>query len=218
MSLRFGDCLFDPEARELRRNGEPVPLTRKAYELLRVLIEKRPAAVSKAQINEALWPSTFVSEVNLSTLVFEVRQALGDDSRRPKYVRTVRGFGYSFSASAEQDEAERPNRPVSRCRLIWGDREIALRQGENVLGRTPEAVAWIDHASVSRRHARVVVEGARAWLEDLGSKNGTFVGRRRIDTAVLLENGCEIRLGSVPMTFRVFTALGTTRTGATRPE
>jgi DNA-binding winged helix-turn-helix (wHTH) protein len=215
MSLRFGDCVLDPDTRELRRNGAPVPLTLKAYELLQLLIGKRPAAVSKAQIHETLWPSTFVSGVNLSTLIFEVRQAMGDDSRRPRYVRTVRGFGYAFCAAAEEEGrmgTEGAIRRPSSCRLIWGDHEIALLQGENVLGRTPDAVAWIDHASVSRRHARVVIEGEQARLEDLGSKNGTFVGKKRIDGVVSLENGSEIRLGTVPMTFRVYTTRGTTRT------
>jgi DNA-binding winged helix-turn-helix (wHTH) protein len=216
--LRFGECVLDARTRELWRGDEPAHLTPKAYELLQLLLAKRPAAVSKGEIHEALWPSTFVAEVNLSTLMVEIRHAIGDSPRRPKYVRTIRGFGYAFCAAAVTEGAVELSRRPSSCRLIWGEREIALAEGENILGRVPEAVAWIDHASVSRRHARVVVEHGAARLEDLGSKNGTYVGKRRISGSVALENGSEIRLGTVPMRFRVVTERGTTRTAPPEPE
>jgi len=216
--LRFGDCVLDGRTRELWRGSEPVHLTAKAYELLRLLLAKRPAAVSKAEIYEALWPSTFVAEVNLSTLMVEIRHAVGDSPRRPRYVRTIRGFGYAFCASAVDVTAVEESGRASSCRLIWGECEIALAEGENILGRVPEAVAWIDNSSVSRRHARVVVENDAATLEDLGSKNGTFVGTRRISGRVALENGCEIRVGTVPMRFRIVTRRGTTRTAPPEPE
>ena len=215
--LRFGDCVLDERTRELWRGSEPVHLTAKAYELLRLLIAKRPAAVSKAEIYEALWPSTFVAEVNLSTLMVEVRHAIGDSPRRPRYVRTIHGFGYAFCAVAVGEAAVEASGRASTCRLIWGEREIALAEGENILGRVPGAVAWIDNSSVSRRHARVVVENGAATLEDLGSKNGTYVGTRRIHGRVALESGCEIRLGTVPMTFRIVTQHGTTRTTPLEP-
>ena len=64
--------------------------------------------------------------------------------------------------------------------MIWADREIALRTGENIIGRDEESVLWIDHALVSRRHARILIGESEALLEDLGSKNGTFLRGERI--------------------------------------
>src|SRR5215471_13350148 len=91
-----------------------------------------------------------------------------------------------------------------------GEREIVLSDGENVLGRDPEAVVWIDRDSVSRRHARIVVSGDSATLEDLGSKNGTYIAGGRIAKPVSISNGQEIRIGSASLVFRVFRASGTT--------
>ena len=145
MTTGFGEYTLDEARRELLRGGAAVHLTPKAYELLRLLLERRPAAVSKAEIHDRIWPGTFVSDVNLATLVFEIRTAIGDDTQAPRYIRTVRGFGYAFC----EDVAAQPGAAASpravHGRLIWGAREIALYEGENVLGRTPEAVAWVDH-------------------------------------------------------------------------
>ena len=79
MTTRFGEHALDESRRELLCRGEAVHLTPKAYELLRLLLERRPAAVSKAEIHDRIWPGTFVSDVNLATLVFEIRTAIGDD-------------------------------------------------------------------------------------------------------------------------------------------
>jgi len=76
----FGEYALDDSRRELLHRGAPVHLTPKAYALLQLLLERRPAAVSKAEIHDRIWPGTFVSEVNLATLVFEIRAAVGDAS------------------------------------------------------------------------------------------------------------------------------------------
>lgn len=205
MTTWFGEYALDEARRELLHRGAPVHLTPKAYELLRLLLERRPAAVSKAEIHDRIWPGTFVSDVNLATLVFEIRTAVGDDPQAPRYIRTVRGFGYAICDGV----AEAPAAPVAlqqgpHSRLIWGEREIALREGENILGRTPEAALWIDHGSVSRRHARLVLRGVEATLEDLGSRHGTFVEGVRIKAPTPLRDHSRIGLGSVSMVFRVF--------------
>ena len=140
----------------------------------------------------------------------------GTEGREPLFIRNVRGFGYAFCGAVEEEAAKRVTDGSTACRLEWGKREIALREGENVLGRTQDAVAWLDSASVSRRHARIVVSGGSATIEDLGSKNGTCVSGRRIDGPTPLEGGDQIELGSVLMTFRVFRAAGSTETKRSR--
>jgi len=100
MSFWFGDFELDQERRQLLRAGDPVPLEPKAYELLSLLLERRPRALSRAQIRDAIWPSTFVSESTLAVVVNGIRAALADDARQPRFVRTVHGFGYAFCGEA----------------------------------------------------------------------------------------------------------------------
>jgi DNA-binding winged helix-turn-helix (wHTH) protein len=213
MNVRFGVFVLDRGRRELRRGEDAVALTPKAFQLLDLLLEKRPSAVAKGEVYERLWPSTFVSEVNLSRLVCEVRSALGDDSRRPRWIRTLRGFGYAFAGAAEDEPIPGPRGGESGwCRVILKDRELVLSEGPNVLGRSHRAAVFLDSTSVSRGHARIVVAGRQATLEDLGSKNGTFWRGSRIAAAVRLSDGDAIRVGSVPMTFRIVPPEGSTDT------
>jgi Tol biopolymer transport system component/DNA-binding winged helix-turn-helix (wHTH) protein len=100
--IRFGPFTLDLESRQLTSGGEDVHLEPKAFELLSALVLARPKALSKADLQERLWPGTFVAEANLSNLVAEIRAALGDPARAPKYVRTAHGFGYAFCGDAEQ--------------------------------------------------------------------------------------------------------------------
>src|SRR3954467_6918119 len=87
--IQFGRFTLDLQTRQLSNAGRVVHLEPKAFDLLSTLVLERPKAVSKADLQERLWPGTFVSEANLSNLVAEVRAALGDPARTPKFVRTV---------------------------------------------------------------------------------------------------------------------------------
>ncbi len=205
MTTAFGEYRLDEARRELLRDGVAVHLTPKAYELLRLLLERRPAALSKAEIHDRIWPGTFVSDVNLATLVFEIRSAIGDDPHAPRFIRTVRGFGYAFCDGPCPPPPAGPAAGVgSHFRLIWGEREIALREGENLLGRTPEAALWVDHGSISRRHALLTIRDGQAVLEDLGSRHGTRVDGEPLLGPVALADGARIELGRVSMVLRVF--------------
>jgi DNA-binding winged helix-turn-helix (wHTH) protein len=206
MRVRFGGFVLDHEARQLEQGGHPVHLTPKALELLELLVERRPNAVSKAEIHDRLWPDTFVADVNLPVLVHELREALEDDPHDPRFLRTVTRFGYSFCGSArpEPDAPEWAQTSPFEYRLIWGVREIALQPGDNLLGRTHDATIWVDHGSVSRRHALLRVSEEGATLEDCGSKNGTFIGGDRVAECVPLRDGDRILLGSALLVFRCF--------------
>ena len=222
VSITFGEFELDSAARLLLKGGEPVHLGPKAFDLLDLLLRHRPQAVSKAQIRDRIWPQTFVSESNLTTLVAELRTALDDPPRRPHLVRTVYGFGYAFCGEASEATSSkarlRTPRPSAgmRFRLYVEDREITLHEGENVLGRADDAVVWIDSAQASRRHARIIVSAGEAVLEDLGSKNGTYLRSQRMRSSLALADGDEIRIGRVLMTFRIFRGLKSTETEAAR--
>ena len=204
MPIVFGDFVFDRGTRQLLRGGNEVHLGPKAFDLLDLLLRRRPEALSKAQVRDQLWPRTFVSDSNLTSIVTELRNALGDDARRPRFVRTVYGFGYAFCGAARQTPDAPGNEPpqAGRPRLVCQGREVALRDGENLLGRADEAVVRVDSPTVSRRHARILVGDGRATLEDLGSRNGTFLRDAKIRGVSELVDGDAIRIGRVRMVFK----------------
>lgn len=102
MRLRFGDCVLDTDRRALVRAGQVVHLTPKAFQLLTVLTDARPRAISKDDLQETLWPDTFVSEANLAGLINEVRTAIGDSARSARYIKTLHGFGDSFGGALQE--------------------------------------------------------------------------------------------------------------------
>jgi len=215
MRVRFGECTLDTLSRELLREGTPVHLTGKAFRVLEVLIENRPNAVSKDKLQDQVWPDVFVSEANLTSLVTELRSGLGDDARRPTFIRTIYGFGYAFCCDVVETAsipAASKRSGVSRYRLLWGRREIVLTEGENILGRGAESVERLDRDTVSRRHARVVIAGGTVTIEDLGSKNGTYLHGQPVEAASPLADGDQIWLGSVPLTLRLLAEPDSTAT------
>jgi DNA-binding winged helix-turn-helix (wHTH) protein len=212
--LRFSGCVFDSDTREVRRGASPVELSPKAFELLELLIESRPRVLPKQEIHERLWPGVFVSDASLSNVVAELRAALRDDAHQPNIVRTVHRFGYGFVAEPEPES--RPEvrlMPPVLHKLLWEAREIELSPGETFFGRD-RSVVWIDDPSVSRRHARISVDGELATIRDLGSKNGTLVNGDAVAGDRPLADGDEIRIGRARMTFHVLTRTGSTQTAS----
>jgi len=213
VKIRFGPFTLDLDTRQLTKGRREIHLAPKAFELLGTLVQHRPKVLSKVVLLKRLWPKTFVAEANLSNLVAEIREALGDRARAPLFVRTAHGFGYAFCGEATTlPSATGPDRPS--CWLEWGTRRFPLSAGEHVVGRDPDVDVRLDASTVSRRHARVLVTAAGTLLEDLGSKNGTFLGSERITSPVQLTDGDSIRIGSVLVTFHVRAGLGSTETEA----
>jgi len=202
VKVRFGDVVFDDESRQLWRNGTPVHLSLKAFELLSLLVHIRPAAVSKSDIQEHLWPSTFVTEGNIASLIAKIREAIGDTGHAAHIIRTVHGFGYAFGADVSGDTTAVRAHGV-HCMLVGETGEYPLRDGANLIGRDEQAAVRLDFTTVSRHHARLLVTEDGAWLEDLHSKNGTFVRDVKVCAAVMLSDGDRIRVGSsVLLTFK----------------
>jgi DNA-binding winged helix-turn-helix (wHTH) protein len=200
MRVGFGELIFDSDTKELLRNGVPVTLSPKAFQLLEILIESRPKALSKSELHDRLWPHTFVVEANLSNLIGEVRRALDDDPKEPQFIRTIHRFGYAFRVDTKDLV-----RDVSRivCRVVWAGGSAMLDDGEHIIGRESDAAIFLDSPSVSRRHARIRVANGQATFEDLGSKNGSSLAGRRIQGPVPLADGDVITTGVVELTFRM---------------
>jgi DNA-binding winged helix-turn-helix (wHTH) protein len=219
MAVRFGPFVLDSDTRRLRREGRDVHLTPKALDLLELLVRSRPRAVSKTATKRALWPDAHVGAGSLTVLAAELRTALGDDARRPTWIRTVFGFGYAFAGEATDEPLDRPGPALLASepspRVVWGRRTLPLAEGENVLGRDADVGVRIDAGGISRRHALIRVRGGEATIEDLGSKNGTHLRGGRLVVPVTLEDGDVFVLGDVALVYRSSPVSGAT---ATVPE
>jgi len=211
--VSFGDFVLDLDSRELRRGGRAVALAPKAYRLLEILVRNRPKALSKIALQEHLWPNTFVVEKNLVNLVAEIRRSLGDDQTHPRFLRTIHRFGYAFQVPPGDTSADgTSHKAAARFRLSWSDGRARLGEGEHVVGRDPDLELFLDSPGISRRHALIRIAGDEATVEDLGSKNGTFVADRRLDSPARLVDGDRIRIGSVQLTLNAIRKSASTRT------
>ena len=101
----FGPFRLDPLKRRLSRDGEPVRLTPKAFDLLLVLVEARGRTVEKDELFEKVWAGTVVEENNLNQNITALRKSLGDSRQESQYIATIPGLGYRFVADVKTVEA-----------------------------------------------------------------------------------------------------------------
>ena len=193
MTVQFGGFLFDEARRQLLHGSEPLHLEPKAFDLLALLLSRRPNAVSKAEIPAVIWPDAHVSESSLPGLVGDLREALGDDPKDPRFIRTVLRYGYAFSGDVEASGTA-PSQ-ASRWRAEWAANAVALPDGEHLIGRGEDCRIRSDSTRVSRHHALVRVTSERLVVEDLGSRNGTWLHGRRIEGTAELAAGDTVRVG-----------------------
>ncbi len=208
--FRFDEFELDVAAYALRRAGQRIKLEKIPMEVLVLLVRNAGILVNRTEIHAALWGSdVFVDEgAAINTAVRKIRRALGDDVEHPRFIETVVGKGYRFIAPLETDGSgmERVNHRLPNYVMTRGKRQFVLDSGQNLLGRDPDAAVYIDHPSVSRRHARVSIDSARAVVEDLKSRNGTFLDGRRVEIPTEIQNGAIIGLGPITLTFVVLPA------------
>lgn len=220
-AFRFAEFELDVAAYALRHRDESVKLERIPMEVLILLVERAGTLVERSEIQTQLWGrETFVEhDAAINTAIRKIRHALGDDAARPRFVETVVGKGYKFIAPlesvtalmqtgepaargrAEQSARERPLFP--RYSVTVGKQEFLLNSAETLLGREPSAGVYVDHPSVSRRHARISIESQGAMLQDLRSRNGTFLNGRRIDAPAKIRHNDVIGLGPITLVFHV---------------
>ncbi len=212
-SFTVGDWLVEPTLGTISRTGSRIRLEPKVMEVLLCLSMRAGALVSKRELTDCVWQVEFISDNRLTRAIADLRQALGDDAAMPRYVETIPTRGYRLAAEVTGLPVEDPAREdVSRFKLEAADRSYSLKEGESVIGRGTEAEIRIDSEWASRRHAQVVVSGQDVTIEDLGSKNGTFVRGVRVEGVVELRDGDEIGIGRGVTVLRLVTVLGTTRT------
>lgn len=103
--FEFGPFVLDPSRRLLLRDGEPVALQPKAFDMLLRLIERRGAVMTKDELLSELWPDTFVDEANLAQNIYVLRKALGQESGETVYIQTVPKRGYRFVGDVRERAA-----------------------------------------------------------------------------------------------------------------
>jgi DNA-binding winged helix-turn-helix (wHTH) protein len=209
----FGTVCVDTGTRGVSSPRGPLHLTRKAFDLLLMLLEARPNALSKDVIYARLWPQTFVGESSVQTLVHEIRLAIDDPGAPESWIRTVHGVGYRFCGDVLSDGVSRPGGLERVAAWLVGESmRVALRPGENILGRGLEGVTDVELPTISRRHVRIVVTEDRLTVEDLASKNGTWLNDERVSDQRALTDGDVLHLGSARFTLRVSRSADATET------
>ena len=196
MKILFGTFTLDLDTRQLLNGREEIHISPKAFDLLAILANARPNVVSKQALQKQLWPDTYVAEANLSNLIAEIRNAIDDSAREPRFIRTAHRYGYAFCGEAATSGIGPRATPTPSCWVNWGMQRFPLPPGEHIIGRGAEASIRLDGNTVSRRHARIVVKPDVVVLEDFGSKNGTYRGKVRVTEPVTRADGDEIRIGS----------------------
>jgi DNA-binding winged helix-turn-helix (wHTH) protein len=200
--FRLGRWLVQPSLNRLVRGKTELHVRPKLMDLLVFLTRHAGEVVSKGEILEGVWAKQFMAESVLSGLIAELRGVLDDDAREPRFIETVPKRGYRLIAPVEP-EGDATAGAAAACILIVAGRRIPLGEGEHLIGRAPDVAVHVDSTDVSRHHAKVVVHEGCATIEDLGSKNGTFVGKERVAEPRALRNGDQVRVGGVLIVFRV---------------
>ena len=210
MIARFGPFTLDSGRRLLLDGDRAVTVPPKAFDLLELLVRRAPNVVAKETIASVVWPNEAPSDASLAMAVTELRKAIGETAEAPHFIRTVHRRGYAFAGDVERsDTAAAGDAP--KFWLLFEGRTFALAPGDTVIGRDPASAIWLDKPGVSRSHARVIVDGGSAWVEDLKSLNGTFVGGARITRRTTIRGGDTITFGDVAVT------VGSSQTAATTP-
>lgn len=209
-SYVLGRFVLDLTAGDLRRGEEKIAVPPKVFDLLVYLVKNRGRLVSHDELLDVLWPAAAVGAASLTRAVANLRRALDDPAEDPLYVETVPRRGYRLIAAVKEMRSDQAG--SAPFALLHQGRPYVLQTGENVLGRADESVVPIHSPAVSRHHARLTITSTAATLEDLGSKNGTYVRGARIAGPVAVGDGDEIRVGPIKLVFRAWPRDATTIT------
>jgi DNA-binding winged helix-turn-helix (wHTH) protein len=208
--FRLDEWLVEPTLNRVSRDEVTVQLEHRVMAVLMCLAGRAGELVTRQDLVDCVWEKGFVSDNTITHAITELRKAFGDDARDPRFIETIHRRGYRLVASVTLD---RPTLFMSEATpysflVVLKDLEIALHEGANVIGRAPDAAITIPSMKASRHHARINITGGSASLEDLDSKNGTFLNGKRIQQELPLNSGDLIGIGTFTETIRFVNALG----------
>jgi DNA-binding winged helix-turn-helix (wHTH) protein len=203
--VQFDEFMLDSGTRQLLRGGEETRLEPKSFDLLCLLVERRPAVVDRPTLIEAIWGHISVSRGSLDNLVAIIRRALSDNAKQPRYIKThYGGRGFSFCGRAEASAVPGVS-DAPPFQLVSNERTFTLVEGENIIGRDHRYCnVCLNEATVSRRHARIRFHRAtgEAVIEDLGSTHKTLVGGTEVTAPRRLAKDDVIQMGDATLRFQ----------------
>jgi DNA-binding winged helix-turn-helix (wHTH) protein len=213
-AFRVAGWLVQPSLNRLTRGDETVHLEPRAMQVLVCLVGSAGEMVPRTAMISAVWQTEYVTQNALTRAISHLRRAFADDARRPRVIETIARRGYRLMVPVEAvDVPARSAADVAlACAIVVDGVQMVLAAGENVIGRASDVAILVAHTEVSRHHARIVVSAGGATVEDLDSKNGTFLWRERVTAPTRLEDGDEIAVGPSVLVFRVLSTMGTTQT------
>jgi DNA-binding winged helix-turn-helix (wHTH) protein len=215
--FEVGEWVVEPMLYRITRGDEVRHIRPRAMGVLECLAEARGAVVTRQRITDRVWRTEYVTTNALTHVVAELRTSLGDDADRPMFIETIPRRGYRLVAPVSfpgEPKSAAPGEASIVTLLAEDGAVIELQAGANLIGRASDAAIRIDTSEVSRRHAVITVDGPLATIEDLGSKNGTFLRGRRLDAPARLADADEITIGVNVARFRVVVADDRTATEA----
>jgi len=131
----FDRFQLDVENRQLLRDDTPVPLSAKAFDLLRVLLENQGRLVEKDELFNTVWRDQIVEESNLTVHISQIRKALGENRKNPRFVETVPGYGYRFVGEvSDLDDADLVIETETLSRITIETEETSDRMNNGKIG------------------------------------------------------------------------------------
>jgi adenylate cyclase len=178
----FGLFRLEVKEHRLVREGRPIPLPGKAFDTLRILVERHGTLVSKRDLMNTVWPETTVEENNLDRNISTVRKALGEKATGRQYIETVPRVGYRFVARISAPPAEDvsdsslPTHDISAIAVLpFADMSPARDQDYLCEGLAEElinALTYIDGLRVAARTASFQFRGTSTDVRSVGQKLG----------------------------------------------
>jgi DNA-binding winged helix-turn-helix (wHTH) protein len=219
-AFRVGDWLVEPDLGRVSRDDTGRQLEPRIMHVLVCLAERCGEVVARHELVDAVWAMEFITENTLTHAIAELRKLFGDNARDPRYIETITKRGYRLIMPVEGLVKRHPHPPGAHldCGLVLEGHRTTLAAGENLIGRATDVAVHIDSVEVSRHHARIRVGADQATLEDLGSKNGTYLWGRCVTTPVRLEDGDEISIGPALLVFATLRTTDTTQTARSGRE
>ena len=183
--LSFGSYRFEPATARLWADQREVKLTRKAASVLGLLVERAGQPVTKQELFAAVWSNTVVSDDALTTCIQELRKALGDDAKQPRYIETRHRYGYCFVAELTRDAPAPAARAPEPAALASDQPAIAVLPFmdmspsrdqdyfcEGLAEELIDALTHVDGLRVACRSSSFQFRGAGVDLREVGRQLG----------------------------------------------
>jgi DNA-binding winged helix-turn-helix (wHTH) protein/tetratricopeptide (TPR) repeat protein len=214
MTLHFERFRFDRANQRLEDAGGAIPLNPKAFEVLRVLVERSGQLVLKDQLLDEVWSGTHVADGVLKVCIAEIRRALGDSATEPRFIETVHRRGYRFvatvTASTEAATRGEPTRARSGSLVVWPAGGVPTgRAPVGLVGRGGDLALLEERlASALRGERQVVFVTGEAGAGKTALVEHFVAGVARRETVAATGSQCLEQFGSAEAYMPVLEAVG----------